>query len=245
MTSPYDFQSVDETDPYLNAFKIGSGDITWLEIIEYISKKNKPVILSTGASNMKDVDRAVNIAKKYNDKIVLLQCNTNYTVDRENFKHINLNVLKSYREKYPEVLLGLSDHTKGDTAVLGAIALGASVIEKHFTDNNSRSGPDHKFAMTPDDWSIMMDRSKKLFDALGDGVKKVEKNEQKSKIVQRRALRYKRDLSKGDIVTKDDIFPLRPIPKKGIPPYKKNEILNKRISEDVKKDDLVKWEDFE
>ena len=244
MTSPYDFTSVDQTDQYLNAFKIGSGDITWLEIIEYIAKKNKPMILSTGASDIEDVDRAVKVAREYNKEIILLQCNTNYTAKRENFKYINLNVLNEYKKRYPDLLLGLSDHTKGDTAVLGAIALGASVIEKHFTDDNDRIGPDHKFAMTPDDWQKMVERSNKLFDALGDGNKKIEKNEQESKIVQRRALRYDRELSKGDIISEEDIFPLRPISKEGIPPFKKKDIVGKKINKKVKKDDLVRWEDF-
>ena len=97
---------------------------------------------------MKDVDRAMDILKGSQD-IVLMQCNTNYTASTENFKYINLNVLKKYEEKYPNVILGLSDHTKGFSTVLGAIALGAVVIEKHFTDDNDREGPDHKFAMNP------------------------------------------------------------------------------------------------
>ncbi|MBT4114266.1 N-acetylneuraminate synthase, partial [Candidatus Woesearchaeota archaeon] len=132
-TSPYDFESVDCVDPYVNVYKIGSGDITWVEIIEYIAKKGKPVMIATGASTMKDVVRAMNVLESINDDIILMQCNTNYTVNVNNFKCTNLNVLKTYKRRFPNAILGLSDHTQGHSTVLGAIALGACVFEKHFT----------------------------------------------------------------------------------------------------------------
>src|SRR4051812_1202254 len=138
-TSPYDFESVDHVDPFVDIYKIGSGDITWLEILEYITGKNKPVILATGASNIDDVKRAMSTLLKKTNDIVLMQCNTNYTGSKENFKHVNLNVLKTFQELYPQVIFGLSDHTSGHAAVLGAIALGATFIEKHFTDDNDRT----------------------------------------------------------------------------------------------------------
>ena len=122
MTSPYDFASVDLVDKYVNAYKIGSGDITWLEILKYICSKNKPVILATGAANLEDVDRAMKVLNEYTNDIVLMQCNTNYTASSENFKYINLKVLETYRKMYPDCILGLSDHTQGHTTVLGAMA---------------------------------------------------------------------------------------------------------------------------
>lgn len=158
MTSPYDFESVDLADQYSNAFKIGSGDVTWTEMLEYIASKSKPVLLATGASELEDVKRAMQILQRHTEDIVLMQCNTNYTVDRENFKSINLNVLKLYNELYPDTVLGLSDHTPGCTTVLGALALGARVFEKHFTDDNNRIGPDHKFAMNPIGWRDMVEK---------------------------------------------------------------------------------------
>ena len=97
-TSPYDFDSVDHVDKYVSLYKIGSGDITWTEIIKYIAKKNKPVLLATGASNMDDVERAMKTILEHNKKVVLMQCNTNYTASIENFKYINLNVLNLYKE---------------------------------------------------------------------------------------------------------------------------------------------------
>jgi sialic acid synthase SpsE len=244
MTSPYDFELVDIVNPYVNAFKIGSGDITWTEILRYIAGKGKPVLLATGASTMDEVQRAVNIIEPINNKIVLMQCNTNYTANYENFKYINLNVLKTYKECFPNVILGLSDHTYGHSTVLGAIALGAIVIEKHFTDNNDRIGPDHKFSMNPKTWREMVDSANELYQSLGNGIKIVEENEQETAIVQRRALYFKKDLPLGHIVTNDDLFPVRPIKKDGIPPYELNKIKGKVLVNDVKKDTYIKWEDI-
>ena len=139
LTAPYDLDYVDYVNKYIPAYKIGSGDITWKEILIKIAKKNKPVLLATGASTLDDVKKAVECIYKYNKKIILMQCNTNYTNENENFNYINLNVLKNFKKIFgSRVILGLSDHTPGHTTVLGSIALGAKVIEKHFTDDNDR-----------------------------------------------------------------------------------------------------------
>jgi N-acetylneuraminate synthase len=228
-TSPYDFQSVDEVDPYVNLYKIGSGDITWLEIIDYIVKKKKPILIATGASDMTDVERAMKLITQFTNDVVLMQCNTNYTGDPDNFNYVNLNVLKTFKKMFPNVILGLSDHTSGHATVLGALALGARVFEKHFTDDNLRDGPDHKFAMNPQSWREMVDRSLELFYSLGDGIKRVEPNEFKSKIVQRRAIRCKNDMLPGEIITTDSVEFLRPIPSNGIEPYRIDEILGKMV----------------
>ena len=243
MTSPYDYESVDLADKYSNAFKIGSGDITWTEMLAYIAGKRKPVLLATGAADIKDVKRAMDVLQSYTNDIVLMQCNTNYTVDSNNFKSINLNVLKLYREMYSDVVLGLSDHTPGCVTVLGALALGARVFEKHFTDDNNRIGPDHKFAMNPVTWREMVDRSMELYYALGDGVKRVEENEQSSKIVQQRSIYFCRDMNAGEIITKDDVFPVRPINKEGFYPYEINQVVGKALKKDVQKDHAVLRED--
>ena len=245
MTSPYDFASIDHAESYVNAYKIGSGDITWHEILEYMAKKNKPILLATGAATMKEVELAVNAIKKWNNNIILMQCNTNYTASKENFKNINLNVLKTYREYYPNYVLGLSDHTYGHATVLGAIALGARVIEKHFTDDNARSGPDHKFAMNPKTWKEMVEHSMELWEALGDGIKRVEENEVSSRVVQQRSLYFNKLMKKGDIIQREDIIPLRPIFTDAITPTKINEVIGKRLNKDVVEDSYIKWEDIE
>ena len=244
-TSPYDFQSVDHVDDYVNVYKIGSGDITWTDIIEYIAKKHKPVLLATGASTLKDVKRAMSVLSSHCNEIVLMQCNTNYTASPDNFKHINLNVLDLYKELFPDVVLGLSDHTHGHATVLGAVAKGALVFEKHFTDNNDRSGPDHKFAMNPNSWREMVDNSHELHLALGDGIKRIEENEEETSIVQRRALRYSRDLQAGEVIKNEDLIAVRPNPVNGFPPYKANLIIGRHVARDIKADELVVREDFD
>ena len=146
-TSPYSMELVDYIDPYVPAYKIGSGDITWTEMVQHIAAKGKPYILASGASTLDDVHRAVSAGLRINPQMCLMQCNTNYTASLENFRYIKLNVLNTYRSMYPDLLLGLSDHTPGHSSVLGAVSLGARMIEKHFTDDTSRDGPDHKFSM--------------------------------------------------------------------------------------------------
>lgn len=232
-TSPYDFESVDLVDPYVDLYKIGSGDISWLEIIEYILDKKKPVLIATGASTEEDVNRVMDLAMSKTNDLVLMQCNTNYTGSDENFKYCNLNVLKQYAKDYPGIMLGLSDHTAGHATTLGAIALGARVIEKHFTDDNNQVGPDHAFAMNPQTWRDMVDRSYELLSALGDGVKRVEPNEEQSRLVQRRCIRVVADLKKGHVLTEKDLMVLRPISEGGYEPFEKEVLLGKELTRDI------------
>jgi sialic acid synthase SpsE len=233
-TSAYDFESVDLVDQYVDLYKIGSGDITWLEIIDYILDKNKPVLIASGASDSRDVARVMSMAMKKTNNLVLMQCNTNYTGSKENYNYCNLNVLKQFSIDYPNTVLGLSDHTAGHATTLGAIALGARVIEKHFTDDNNQDGPDHGFAMNPQSWRDMVDRSYELLVSLGDGIKIVEKNEEQSKLVQRRCLRVVTDLKKGHILTDSDFISLRPISEGGFEPFEKNSLVGKELKEDIK-----------
>lgn len=232
-SSPYGFASVDLLDPYVHMYKIGSGDITWLEIVEYIARKNKPVLLATGASDLADVRRAMAALAPLCRDIVLMQCNTNYTGSRENFAYVNLNVLTTFRELYPDVVLGFSDHTPGHAAVLGAVALGARVVEKHFTDDTTRPGPDHPFSMTPETWRDMVERVRELEAALGDGLKRVEENERSTAVIQRRALRATRELPAGHVLARADVEALRPIPEDGLPPFELANCLGKTLARPV------------
>ena len=243
-TSPYDFESVDHVDPHVAAYKIGSGDVTWHEIVEYISKKNKPVLIATGASSFDEVLQAMDIIKKFNDNIVLMQCNTNYTASIENFKYVNLNVLKTYSEYFPDVILGLSDHTHGHSTVVGSIPLGARVFEKHFTDDNNRLGPDHKFAMNPQTWKIMVDAANEVFLALGDEKKIIEDNEKETAVVQKRSLRFSSEFPKGHILKREDLIPLRPIPSDGVSASMVDKVLGIKLNRNVKKGDYLKLGDI-
>jgi len=241
LTSPYDLNYVETVNKFIPAYKIGSGDITWKEILTKISKKNKPVLLATGASTFEDVIFACNLITKINKKLIVMQCNTNYTSDEKNFQHINLNVLKNLKLKFGnKIILGLSDHTPGHTTVLGAITLGARVIEKHFTDNNSRVGPDHKFSMNPKTWSEMIKESRRLEKALGDGLKKIENNELESYYVQRRSVYTLKNLKKGQILNKRDLICLRPYIKNSISPKDIDKFYGRKIKKNLPKNSIIK-----
>jgi len=231
MTTPYDEDAVASVDALVPAWKIGSGDITWVEFIRQVAGTGKPLLLATGASTLSDVDRAVRATLAVNRQLVLMQCNTNYTGSLENFRHINLNVLKTYATRYPRVLLGLSDHSPGHATVLGAVTLGARAVEKHFTDDNARVGPDHGFAMNPATWREMVDRTRELEAALGDGIKRVEANEVQTAVLQQRCLRARRDLAPGTVLTMDDLEPLRPAPAGAARPYELSALLGRRLRE--------------
>ncbi len=235
LTAPYDLNYVDEVNKHISAYKIGSGDITWREIIIKIAKKKKPVILACGASTLKETTDAVKLILKYNKRLILMQCNTNYTNSLENFKFINLNVLKQFSKILKNtIILGLSDHTPGHTTVLGAITLGAKVVEKHFTDNNSRNGPDHAFSLNPKSWKEMVDASRYLEKSMGDGKKKIELNEKQSVIVQRRGIWVKKHVDRGTILKKEHIEILRPCPKNSISPFEINKYLGRKVKRDLK-----------
>jgi len=234
-TSPYSFELVDAIDEFVPAYKIGSGDITWLELIEHIAKKGKPVIIASGASDMTDIKKAINVIEKSNSQIALLQCNTNYTADINNFKYINLNVINSFKNEFPNYVLGLSDHTIGASTVLASVALGARVIEKHFTDDRRRVGPDHAFSTTPDEWRFMVNSAREIENALGDGVKKVEKNEIETSIMQRRGIYLSKSVSKGDIIKRDQLVPLRPCLSESISVSEISKILGKKYTKDINK----------
>lgn len=242
-TTPYDLEYVDYLDQFVSTYKIGSGDITWVEMLDKVGSKGKPVLIASGASDILDVQRAIDVLSKFDIKIVLMQCNTNYTADVENFKYINLNVLKTYSTMYPNIELGLSDHTLGHETVLGAVALGASYIEKHFTDDNSRTGPDHPFSMNPNTWRDMVDSTRKLESALGLPIKKVEDNEMSTVVLQRRSIRLNRDIKYGDILTREDISYIRPCPVDALPIYK--EVVGRTyVGELKKKNDYLRIYDI-
>jgi sialic acid synthase SpsE len=244
-TSPYSKDLVDAIDPYVPAYKIGSGDITWIEMIEYIANKGKPYIIASGASTIEDVQRAVNAGLALNSKLCLMQCNTNYTGSLENFKFIQLNVLKTYREMYPDLILGLSDHTPGHATVLGAVGFGAKMIEKHFTDDVMREGPDHKFSMDPNTWREMVERTRELENAIGHGVKKIEENENETVVLQRRSIRLALDLPSGIKIQLKHLEFLRPCPSDSLPPYEVKNVLGKKLCQDKCAGDHLRWIDLE
>jgi sialic acid synthase SpsE len=243
-TSPYDFETIDRLDAYMSAYKIGSGEIDWLEALERMAVKGKPVILATGASTIGEVQQAVHTILKVNQQLVLMQCNTNYTASLENFKFINLNVLKTYALMFPNVILGLSDHTPGHATVLGAVTLGARMIEKHFTDDNNREGPDHKFAMNPASWVEMVENTRRLENAMGSSDKTVAGNEMETVVIQRRCLRAARDIKAGEIVNREMIDVLRPATPGAIKPNEIQKVLGLKTCLDIQFGKELLWTDL-
>ena len=242
MTTPYDAEAVEMFADIVGAYKVGSGDITFHSLIELIARQGKPVLLATGAADMADTVGAVEVALAHNPDLCLLQCNTNYTGSLENFGYVNLNVLRTFAQRWPGLPLGLSDHTPGHSAVLGAVALGACVIEKHFTDDNSRTGPDHDFALNPTTWRAMVDATRELELAMGDGVKRVEGNEAETIVIQRRALRAATDLSAGTTLTNEHLEALRPCPAGAVSPDRIDEVLGKSLTRDLARGSEVVWD---
>jgi sialic acid synthase SpsE len=243
-SAPYDFEATDFLVPYSPAIKIGSGEVTWHEALDYIASKGLPVLLATGASDIGEVAAAVRRILAINPRLVLMQCNTNYTASLENFNHVHLNVLKTYHSMWPDLILGLSDHTPGHAAVLGALALGARVIEKHFTDDNDRVGPDHKFAINPEDWADMVDNSRKLERALGSADKFVAANESETVVLQRRCVRAARPLKAETTLTREDLKVLRPAPADAVMPYDIQKLIGKCLIVDKAEGQELRWEDI-
>ena len=243
-TAPYDLSLIGELSKFVCAWKIGSGDITWLENVEAMAADGKPVLLATGAAEIGDVRRAVTAIRKYTDDFVLMQCNTNYTASLENFRHIALNVLKTYAEEFPGVVLGLSDHTPGHATVLGAVALGARVVEKHFTDDTGRVGPDHAFSMDQANWRDMVDRTRELEAALGPAKKHVMDNEKETVVLQRRAIRARRVISQGETILAEDLIPLRPCPVGALPPYHADQLIGRTAKRDIEEGDCFLQSDL-
>ena len=243
-TTPYDLDTVDYINDFVPAYKIGSGDLAWHAMLKKIANKQKPVLFATGASNMQEVINAVNIIRSINENVILMQCNTNYTGEDDNFKYINLNVLKTYKTLFPDIILGLSDHTHGSVTVLGSVALGAKVIEKHFTDDKKRKGPDHPFSMDPISWRKMVDDTRLLESAMGSSVKKVEDNERETVILQRRAIRLVVTKEEGGLINLEDIQFQRPCPDDAISVNDFSQIIGKKLSRSKDNGDYIRKEDI-
>jgi N-acetylneuraminate synthase len=241
MTTPYDFDAVDMFRDIVPAYKIGSGDITFHDLIERVAKVGSPVLLATGAATMEEVEEATELVLRHNRSLCLMQCNTNYTGSLENFAFVNLRVLQAFSRRWPDMVLGISDHTPGHSVVLGAVTLGARVVEKHFTDDTTREGPDHSFALDPDTWRAMVDATRELEFALGDGIKRIEDNEKETVVIQRRALRANDDLVAGTVLEPEHLVGLRPCPKNAVPPKDLARVIGRVLKANLKKGEELTW----
>ena len=239
-TSPYYKEAVDLcADMQLPFIKIGSGEITWLEMLEYIASKGLPIMLATGDATMAEIDEAIRTIEKTGNKdLVLMQCITNYP---SKIDSANVNVLKTYQNAFG-CLTGYSDHSPGHVVALASVVLGGRVIEKHFTLNKNDNGPDHPHSMEPDEFKYMVDSIREVEKAMGSTRKEVVEEEGETVYVQRRCLYAKRDLKAGQVITEEDLDVLRPA--LGIPPKYKEVIIGKKINKDIPARDPIFWEDL-
>lgn len=235
LSSAWDKEAVDLLDELdVPAFKVGSGDITNLPLLKYTAEKGRPIILATGASTLEEVREAVNIIKKSgNNKIILLHCVVNYPSPIED---ANLRAMVTLKKTfgYP---VGYSDHTLADLVPLGAVALGACVIEKHITIDRSRPGPDHPYAMEVPEFAAMVKKIRLLERALGSGIKQVMSSEKETVILQRRSLFAAVDIPAGTIITENMIEILRPAI--GLPPKLINAVVGKKAKAHIKQYDPI------
>ncbi len=239
-TSPYDYEAVDLCMQLNVPFiKIGSGDITWLEMLEYIAKTGKPLMLATGDATMSEIDEAIRtIEATGNKQLVLMQCITNYP---SKIDSANVNVLKTYQSAF-DILTGYSDHAPGPVVALASVVLGGCVIEKHFTLNKADKGPDHPHSMNPIEFKLMVDYVREIERAMGSTRKEVVAEEGETVFVQRRCLYAKTSLKVGQKITESDIDVLRPA--LGIAPKFKNVIVGKTCKVDIEAGQPLFWDNF-
>jgi sialic acid synthase SpsE len=208
MSAPYYYEAVDILVKLnVPAIKIGSGEITNLEFLKYVGKTNKPILLATGASTINEVKDAVKtIQASGNKKIILMQAVTQYPSP---IAEANLRVLDTFRKRF-QLNVGYSDHSPGILVILASIALGACVIEKHFTMDRKMSGPDHPHSLDPTEFSQMVQKIRDIEAAMGDGVKKIEQSEKETRIIQQRGIWTLKKILKGEKFTRSNIDVLRP-----------------------------------
>lgn len=235
MSTPFDLKSAKFLNKYVSCFKISSSDITNYPLLKLISSFNKPIILSTGASNLKEIISAEKIFK--NNKLILLHCILNYPTKKKN---INLGMMLDLKRKFPRRIIGYSDHSEAkekDVLEL-AVLLGAKVIEKHFTFNKKLSGNDHYHAYDKKDLKTFKKNLKKKLEIIGSYKKDFIRTEVISRKNARRSLFISKDIKKGEKLKSDNLIALRPAI--GISPMKYKKVLGKKLSKNMLKGELIK-----
>lgn len=235
LSTPFDLESIDYLEKLgMRLWKIPSGEITNLPYLIKIAKTGKPVIMSTGMAELKEVEEAVNVLKENGaGEITLLHCTTEYPAP---FESVNLRAMNTLREKFGTEV-GYSDHTVGFEAAVAAAVLGASVVEKHFTLNHNMEGPDHKASLEPEEFEVMVNNIRLIEKALGDGVKQPAEAEKKNIAIARKSIVAAKDIKKGEIFTEDNITVKRP--GSGISPMKWFEVLGTEAVRDFGEDELI------
>lgn len=239
-SSPWDKDSIDllvELD--VPAIKIGSGEIDWPSRLRYIAKTGKPIIMAAGTSTLAEVSEALEtIRSEGNDRIILLQCVTSYP---SHFESANIRAMAMMAESF-NVLVGYSDHTSRSPIVpLGAVSLGACLIEKHFTDDHSRKGTRHSYSMNPSEFTAMVEGIRAMEKALGRPIRDIYPEEEPWMAFQRRCLRAAKDIPKGSRITKEMIEVLRPYVENALTPRHEDFVIDSTARMNIQKGDALTW----
>ena len=237
LSTPFDLESIQMlADLGLEMIKVPSGEITNLPYLRAVGRLCKPVIMSTGMADLGEIEDALNIlvhsGTSWNE-ITLLQCNTEYPTP---YPDVNLRAMVTLREAF-KMSVGYSDHTLGIEVPIAAVALGASVIEKHLTLDNNLPGPDHRASLEPDEFKRMVLAIRNIEAALGIGIKKVSESEMKNKAIARKSIVADRPIKAGEMFTETNLTTKRP--GTGISPMLWNWILGRKANKDYDEDDLI------
>ena len=237
MSTPFDLVSIDVLEPLdMDYYKIPSGEITNLPYLRKIASKHRPVILSTGMCEVEEVEAALQVLEQGGVKrsdVIVLHCNTEYPTP---MCDVNLRAMDDLRRSLG-VEVGYSDHTKGIEVPIAAVALGATVIEKHFTLDKTMEGPDHKASLEPDELKAMVDAIRNIEQALGDGHKHVSPSERKNMDIARKSIVAARDIRKGEVLTEENITTKRP--GNGISPMRWDSVIGTTAIRDFGYDELI------
>ncbi|MFW3346087.1 N-acetylneuraminate synthase family protein [Aliarcobacter butzleri] len=241
MSTPFDIESADFLNNLMDVYKISSSDLTNKPFIEYMCKFKKPIILSTGASNLYEVEEAVSWIEKYGNPLALLHCVLNYPTPDKN---ANLGMIMGLKKAFPDKLIGYSDHTLPNDMKVCEMAtiLGSVIIEKHFTHDKTLQGNDHYHAMDKEDLKLFRKNLERTFEILGSFKVEALEDETLSRNNARRSLVAFKDIPKGKIIEKEDLTFKRPA--HGVSPKYIDEIVGKVAIVDIKDDDVIKWNMF-
>jgi len=242
MSTPFDIESADFLDDMMDVYKISSSDITNKPFIEYICKFNKPIILSTGASSLHEIQEAVNWIEKHGNPLSLLHCVLNYPTPDKN---ANLGMILDLKQKFPDKIIGYSDHTlpKDMKVCEMATMLGSIIIEKHFTHDKTLQGNDHYHAMDKDDLKLYRKNLERIFKILGGFKVEALEDEAPARANARRSLVAIKDIPKGKVIEKSDLTFKRPA--HGVSPKFIDEIVGKMAIDNIEEDTVLQWNMFE
>lgn len=239
ISSPFDINSVDLLENLnVSLYKLGSGELNNFELIDYVQKTNKPMILSTGMATLDEIKETYDFIEN-KENLIILHCITGYPTS---FEEANLNFIKTLQSEF-DVPIGFSDHSPGIELPIAAVALGACVVEKHFTLDKTLEGPDHKASLNPVEFKAMVDAIRNVEIAMGDGVRKFSENELEIKKIARKSIILNEDVSKGRSIEKKMLAIKRP--GTGIAPKYLNQVIGRKVNQDLNKNAVLKWEHLE